>query len=117
MFNPIGDRHMAKTRFPTKWHADRAKEATERALEHLQKARDELAYACAPKTLERVRAAISSAKGAVRNADYRISREYFEARRAEEDCDRELLVVDRSHAAECAQRIHTANECTCGVAD
>lgn len=41
------------------------------AIEHLKKARDLLKEAKAPKTLARVRKAISSAKGAARNAHYR----------------------------------------------
>ena len=44
------------------------------ALEYLIKARDLLKVVGAPKTLKRVRAAISSAKGAVRAASYRDAR-------------------------------------------
>lgn len=47
----------------------------EGAMRNLQLARDALARAQAPKTLARVRLAISSAKGAARNADMRTVRE------------------------------------------
>ncbi len=46
----------------------------ERAVEHLRAARDLLREAKAPKALQRVRSALSSAEGAVRNAGYRVSR-------------------------------------------
>lgn len=49
-------------------NAIRRQQYTEIALEILAAARDLLAIAGAPRTLKRVRAAISSAKGAVRNA-------------------------------------------------
>lgn len=50
------------------------------ALEHLIKARDLLAAADCPKTLERVRLAISSCKGARRNAEHRADRENSQRR-------------------------------------
>lgn len=53
------------------------------AIEHLKQARDLLIAADAPKTLARVRLALSSAKGAERNAGYRETRAYVEARRLE----------------------------------
>jgi hypothetical protein len=49
-------------------------DAADRALWHLQQARDLLTIAKAPKTLARTRLAISSARGAVRNTDYRVAR-------------------------------------------
>lgn len=54
--------------------AAQAERAARLALIHLTRARDELKYAGAPKTLARVQLAISSAKGAVRNAGYRVTR-------------------------------------------
>ena len=53
-------------------------ELVKQALAKLCEARDLLAQAQAPKTLERVRLAISSCKGAVRNAElkpYRLARQ------------------------------------------
>lgn len=61
-------------RFPTPWHAAQAEQCVTEGLAHLMKARDLFANALAPKTLARVNAAISSAKGAVRNAGYRVTR-------------------------------------------
>lgn len=68
-------------RFPTQWHAEQAEQCVVEALDHLRKARDLLSNAKAPKTLARVNAAISSAKGAVRNAGYRVTRAFYTERR------------------------------------
>lgn len=68
--------------FPSQWHAEQAELSAKIALAHLQKAREELKNACAPKTLARVQLAISSAKGAIRNAGYRVTRAYYAERKA-----------------------------------
>lgn len=62
------------------------------ALAHLVDARNLLREAGCPKTLERVRAAISSCKGAGRNVGYREMRAYYAARETEERADRECIV-------------------------
>jgi hypothetical protein len=87
---------MKRDRFPTEWHAQQAYESAGRALQLLVQARNELANACAPKTLDRVRLAVSSCKGAVRNAHARVVREYYDARRIEDQREREYLVIDTS---------------------
>lgn len=51
----------------------------EHCLKHLRRALEAAKAAGAPCTVKRIRFAISSARGAVRNAGYRVSRE--EARR------------------------------------
>jgi hypothetical protein len=61
--------------------AANAEQAARRALALLQEARDELKKAQAPLTLARVQSAISSAKGAVRNAGYRVHRSFTAERR------------------------------------
>ena len=58
------------------------------ALRRLTDARDLLKDAACPKTLARVRAAISSCKGAVRNVGYREVRAQYTAR----DADHEVIV-------------------------
>lgn len=68
--------------FPSQWHAEQAELSAFKALLLLREARKELRNACAPKTLARVDLAISSAKGAVRNAGYRVTRAYYAERRA-----------------------------------
>ena len=45
-----------------------------RGLEHLQLAREHFDIAGAARTTARIRLAITSAKGAVRNAEYRLTR-------------------------------------------
>jgi hypothetical protein len=82
-------------KYPTKWHVTMAEAAVKDALQALCTARDHLAYAGADKTLQRTRLAISSCKGALRNARARAFREYAEARRIMEECDREYLVIDK----------------------
>jgi RNase P protein component len=84
------------SKIETQEQAVYAEQAAERALAFLLQAREELVDAHAPKTLERVRLAISSAKGAVRNAHARVTRAYYAERRAEEQPDREYLLIDRS---------------------
>lgn len=66
-------------RDPTLWHVYQALNSAQAALGYLLLARDELTNACAPKTLARVQSAISSAKGAVRNAGYRVTRATMKA--------------------------------------
>lgn len=68
--------------FPSQWHAEQAEQSAVKALALLRQAREELRNACAPKTLARVDLAISSAKGAVRNAGYRVNAAYYDEKRA-----------------------------------
>jgi len=50
---------------------DEAMAAVDLGIEHLKRARDHFKQAECPKTLERVRSALSSAKGARRNVGHR----------------------------------------------
>jgi hypothetical protein len=84
------------SKIETQAEAIEAELAAERALALLMQAREELVDANAPKTLERVRLAISSAKGAVRNAHARVTRAYYAERRVQEQVEREYLLIDKS---------------------
>jgi hypothetical protein len=84
------------SKIETQEQAAYAEQAAERALAFLLQAREELVDAHAPKTLERVRLAISSARGAIRNAHARVTRAYFAERRLQEQFEREYILIDKS---------------------
>jgi hypothetical protein len=65
-------RHYHRSTFPDRWHRERAEVDAKAGLAHLRAAAS--LFECCPKTLARVRLAISSAKGAVRNAETRVDR-------------------------------------------